>query len=157
MELSRIHHLSRLASLLNAFISNYHFVASAAAWWWWYLCVFEVGQRCCSKITTLRRAGELWSPVKGWCWILEWALISLFPWVFWPCLSIYLVLLISFALTATKLMSSVMEAGLGLEKQPMRESIAQSGIGRDVSERPWRNQFFFSVVLAPISFSYNRH
>lgn len=57
-----MHHLSCSASLLKcvAFIPNYHFVASAAAWWlwWWYLCVFEVGQKCCSKIATPRQAGS---------------------------------------------------------------------------------------------------
>lgn len=67
----------------------------------------DVGQR-------LQHWGEqgsfVWTHVEGWCWILAWTLISLLPWVFCPSLRIHLVLVISFALTATKLVSSVMEA-----------------------------------------------
>lgn len=41
-----------------------------------------------------------------------------------------------FSLTATNSHLLSWREGLGLEKQPMKESTAQSGVGRDESERP---------------------
>lgn len=50
--------------------------------------------------------------------------------------------------------------GLVLEKQPVKESTAQSGIGRDCVRRTMKKHNLKKkkiIVLALISFSYNRH
>lgn len=110
------------------------------------VCVWSGTQMLLKDCNTKASRG-LWSHVEGWCWILEWALIPCFHECFGL---VWAYILYCWAALLWLPQNSCLlswRQGLGLEKQSLKENTAQSDVGRDESERPWRNQIFLLLYL----------